>query len=63
MPSNDNTSHEKKLNWYPGHMLKAKKQLMEQLKWVDVVIEVRDARIPLLASIKILNKCSKINHD
>lgn len=47
MPSNDNTSHEKKLNWYPGHMLKAKKQLMEQLKWVDVVIEVRDARIPL----------------
>ena len=35
------------INWYPGHMLKAKKELSKQLKRVDVVLEMRDARIPL----------------
>ncbi len=35
------------INWYPGHMLKAKKELAERLKRVDVVLEMRDARIPL----------------
>ena len=35
------------INWYPGHMLKAKKELAEKLKRVDVVLEIRDARIPL----------------
>lgn len=34
------------INWYPGHMEKAKRQMMERLKAVDMVIEVRDARIP-----------------
>jgi ribosome biogenesis GTPase A len=33
--------------WYPGHISKAERQLKEQLKKVDVVLEVRDARIPL----------------
>ncbi|MDX2254407.1 MAG: ribosome biogenesis GTPase YlqF [Pseudanabaenaceae cyanobacterium bins.39] len=33
------------IQWYPGHIAKAEKQLLEQLKLVDVVIEVRDARI------------------
>ena len=33
------------LQWYPGHIAKAEKQLLEQLKLVDVVIEVRDSRI------------------
>ncbi|MBW4578165.1 MAG: ribosome biogenesis GTPase YlqF [Tildeniella nuda ZEHNDER 1965/U140] len=35
------------IQWYPGHIAKAEKALMEQLKRVDVVLEVRDARIPL----------------
>ena len=35
------------INWYPGHMLKAKKELAGQLKRVDVVLEMRDARIPV----------------
>lgn len=35
------------IQWYPGHISKAEKQLKEQLKRVDVVLEVRDARIPL----------------
>ncbi len=34
------------INWYPGHMAKAKRELSEQLKKVDVVAEVCDARIP-----------------
>jgi ribosome biogenesis GTPase A len=35
------------IQWYPGHIAKAEKNLLEQLKKVDVVLEVRDARIPL----------------
>lgn len=35
------------INWYPGHMLKTKKQIMEDLKLIDVVIEILDARIPV----------------
>ncbi|CAI5956690.1 unnamed protein product [Closterium sp. NIES-64] len=35
------------VQWYPGHIAKAERDLKEQLRWVDVVIEVRDARIPL----------------
>lgn len=35
-----------KINWYPGHMQKAKIQIQESLKMVDIVIEIRDARIP-----------------
>ncbi|MCL6636034.1 MAG: ribosome biogenesis GTPase YlqF [Peptococcaceae bacterium] len=34
------------IHWYPGHMAKAKRLLKENLKMVDVVIEVLDARIP-----------------
>jgi ribosome biogenesis GTPase A len=35
------------IQWYPGHIAKAERALLEQLKKVDVVLEVRDARIPL----------------
>ncbi len=35
------------IQWYPGHIAKAERTLQEQLKRVDVVLEVRDARIPL----------------
>lgn len=35
------------IQWYPGHISKAERQLKEQLTKVDVVLEVRDARIPL----------------
>ncbi|MBQ6126330.1 MAG: ribosome biogenesis GTPase YlqF [Erysipelotrichaceae bacterium] len=34
------------INWFPGHMAKARRQMEEQLKSVDIVIELRDARIP-----------------
>ncbi|MFQ4138266.1 ribosome biogenesis GTPase YlqF [Nodosilinea sp. PGN35] len=35
------------IHWYPGHIAKAEKALVDQLSRVDVVLEVRDARIPL----------------
>lgn len=34
------------IQWFPGHMTKAKRQMEENLKKVDFVIEIRDARIP-----------------
>ncbi|KAJ8876203.1 hypothetical protein PR048_024113 [Dryococelus australis] len=35
------------LHWFPGHMGKGMKQMQQQLKSVDLVIEVHDARIPI----------------
>lgn len=35
------------IQWYPGHMAKAKREITESLKQVDIVLELRDARIPL----------------
>jgi len=34
------------IQWYPGHMAKAKKEIQEKLKLVDIVFELLDARIP-----------------
>ena len=44
----DNNENQNKINlsWYPGHMAKTKKQIQEDLKLIDVVVEVLDARIP-----------------
>lgn len=33
--------------WYPGHMTKAKRQMQEDMKLIDLVVELVDARIPL----------------
>ena len=35
------------IQWYPGHMAKAKKMLQDNLKLTDIVVEVADARAPL----------------
>lgn len=58
------------INWYPGHMAKTRKQIKEDLKLIDIVIELLDARIPIASrnpdieeitkgkkKIVILNKC------
>lgn len=34
------------IQWFPGHMAKAKKEIIEKLKMIDLVIELKDARIP-----------------
>ena len=48
-----------KIQWYPGHIAKAEKKLKETIKRVDLVIEVRDARIPLSTSHLHLNNWIK----
>lgn len=35
------------IQWFPGHMTRAKREMQERLKMVDMVIECRDARIPM----------------
>lgn len=35
------------INWFPGHMAKTRKQITDDLKLVDVVIEILDSRIPI----------------
>ena len=35
------------IQWYPGHMTKTRRQMAEDLKFVDLVAEVVDARIPI----------------
>lgn len=66
----ENSYHKINLNWYPGHMAKTRRQITEDLKIIDVVIELLDARIPLASQnpdiaqitkgkkkIVVLNKC------
>lgn len=38
------------INWFPGHMVKTKREIKENLKLVDAVVEIRDARIPRSSS-------------
>ena len=44
--------HKSVINWYPGHMAKARRLIGEQLKLVDIVYEIIDARIPYSSKIK-----------
>ncbi len=44
------------IQWFPGHMAKARRQMSEQLKLVDIVIELRDARIPFSSANPLLEE-------
>ena len=33
------------INWYPGHMAKTKRQISEDIKLIDIIIEILDSRI------------------
>ncbi|AAP99266.1 MULTISPECIES: ribosome biogenesis GTPase YlqF [Prochlorococcus] len=44
------------IQWYPGHIAKAEQQLSKSLEKVDLVVEVRDARIPLATGHPCLHK-------
>lgn len=35
------------INWYPGHMAKTRREIIEDLKIIDIVIELLDSRIPI----------------
>lgn len=45
--SNQESFSKVSISWYPGHMAKTKRQIMEDLKLIDVVVEILDARIPI----------------
>ena len=45
--NNQENSSKVGINWFPGHMAKTMKQIEQDLKLVDIVIEILDARIPL----------------
>ncbi|MEO0852498.1 MAG: ribosome biogenesis GTPase YlqF, partial [Cyanobacteria bacterium J06648_11] len=64
------------IQWYPGHIAKARKALQQQLQRVDAVLEVIDARIPLASRhpdldewiqdkprITVLNRCDRVTPD
>jgi len=42
-------------NWYPGHMAKALREIKQKLKMVDIVLEIRDARVPMASGNRNLN--------
>ena len=44
------------VQWYPGHMEKARRDMQDALKQVDMVIEIRDARIPNASRNPMLDK-------
>ncbi len=47
------------IQWYPGHMTRAKRMIVEQLRVVDGVLEVVDARVPLSSRNPELKELSK----
>lgn len=68
--NDNNRQSSTNINWYPGHMAKTKKQIIQDLKLIDIVIELLDARIPISSQnpniaeitknkkkIIVLNKC------
>ena len=47
MDNNNELFPRTKINWYPGHMAKTKRQIIEDLKLIDVIVEILDARNPI----------------
>ena len=47
----NNLSDKIQINWYPGHMAKAKRLINENINLIDIVYEVVDARIPMSSKI------------
>ncbi len=50
------TQNQTNINWYPGHMARARREIGEAVKLVDVVFEIIDARIPRASRNPILNE-------
>ena len=56
MANEENTLQKGNINWYPGHMEKARRQMVENLSHVDLLIELRDARAPYASANPIINQ-------
>jgi len=50
------TSYTKNVHWFPGHMVKARRQIEEKIKLVDIVYEILDARIPYSSQNPVIKK-------
>jgi ribosome biogenesis GTPase A len=48
-----------KINWYPGHMVKTRKEIAEKLELIDIIYEVIDARMPYSSKIKDIDNLIK----
>lgn len=55
----ENSIKPAQFNWYPGHMAKAKREILEVLPLVDIVLELRDARIPLASKNPMIDEMLK----
>ena len=63
-----NNENKTNINWYPGHMAKAKRLMKEKMNLIDIVVEVIDARMPYSSKMKemdelIGNKKRMLNHE
>ncbi len=47
------------INWYPGHMVRTKKDIVRLMSMIDIVIEVIDSRVPYSSRIPELNKLTR----
>ena len=56
---NEKVFQKSNINWYPGHMAKAKRLISENLKLIDIVYEIIDARIPYSSKIVDIDKLIK----
>ena len=47
------------VQWFPGHMAKARREMSERMKWVDMIIELVDARAPYSSKNPMIDEISK----
>nr|WP_257789564.1 ribosome biogenesis GTPase YlqF [Acutalibacter muris] len=52
----ENTNAARQIQWFPGHMAKTRRKITEDLKLVDIVLELLDARIPASSSNPVLRE-------
>lgn len=50
------SENQNQIQWYPGHMAKARREISDAIKQVDIVIELLDARIPMASRNPVLNE-------
>lgn len=48
--------------WYPGHMTKAKRAMQEDIKLIDVIIELVDSRVPYSSKNPDIDQLARQNH-
>ena len=59
MANEEKSFQKSSINWFPGHMAKARRQIKENISMVDIIYEVVDARIPKSSKIKDINELVK----